>query len=123
MKLRLLGNSIRLRLTRTDVNALGEGRPVVERTEFADGAALEFALVPADVEGIEAHFDGQRLAVRAPTALLTAWASSDRVALAEPDPGAVPAILVEKDFACLSPRAGDDDADTYAHPEEGSSRC
>ena len=123
MKLRLLGNSIRLRLTRTDVNALGEGRPVVERTEFADGAALEFALAPANVDGVEAQFDGQRLTVLAPAELLKTWSTSERVALAEPDPGAVPAILVEKDFACLSPRAGDDDTDTYAHPEEGQRRC
>ncbi len=33
------------------------------------------------------------------------------------DDGALLSILVEKDFACLAPREGEDDSDMYAHPE------
>jgi hypothetical protein len=32
-------------------------------------------------------------------------------------------ILVEKDFACLTKRAGVDDVDTYPHPQEGMLTC
>ncbi len=28
-------------------------------------------------------------------------------------------ILVEKDFACLAPREGEDESDMYPHPLEG----
>ena len=123
MKLRLLGDSIRLRLTRTEVRTAGAGQSVVERTPFADGAVLEFALMPDNVGGVRAVFDGRRLSVLAHPDLLSDWANSDRVALAEPAEDARPRILVEKDFACLTPRDGDDDTDTYPHPEQGERSC
>lgn len=124
MKLRLLGNAIRLRLTRSEVQAAGTGETVVETTSFPGGEVFEFSLSPtASAIGVTASFDGRRLTVAAPPDWLTDWAASDRVALADADEGDGPRILVEKDFACLSPRPGDDDADTFAHPREGIDTC
>ena len=39
------------------------------------------------------------------------------------DDGAKLAILVEKDFACLAPREGEDESDMFPHPDAGSSAC
>ena len=123
MKLRLLGDSIRLRLTRGEVARIGNGETVVETTHFGDGAEFEFALGEGPVDGVEARFDGGRMTVIANPDLLKSWASTDRVALAEKDSAATPQILVEKDFNCLVPRDGNDDADTFAHPEEAHRTC
>jgi hypothetical protein len=32
-------------------------------------------------------------------------------------------ILVEKDFACLAPRAGEDERDMYPHPNADEAQC
>ena len=39
------------------------------------------------------------------------------------DDGEKLSILIEKDFACLAPRAGEDEADMYPHPNVDSAEC
>lgn len=123
MKLRLLGDTIRLRLTRSEVDRVGQGQSIVETTRVDAHSQFEFALAPGDIDGVTAQFDGRRLSVIASPALLETWAATDRVALAEIDPDARLQILVEKDFNCLVPRDGNDDVDTFEHPEQGTRSC
>ena len=50
------------------------------------------------------------------------WAASEQVSIAADetlDDGESLKILVEKDFACLAPREGEDESDRYPHPLEG----
>jgi hypothetical protein len=50
------------------------------------------------------------------------WASTEQVSIAADeslDGGDFLKILVEKDFACLAPRDGEDEADMFPHPLEG----
>ncbi|MEL7536430.1 MAG: hypothetical protein AAFZ58_04785 [Pseudomonadota bacterium] len=123
MKLRIKADSVRLRLTRSEVESIGAGRDVRETTHFAGGHTLEYALEPSADDHLEARFEGQRLIVRAPAAVLVEWAAGDTVTVACPTAVGSPSILVEKDFSCLSPRAGDDDEDAFPHPEEGTRTC
>ncbi len=39
------------------------------------------------------------------------------------DDGSMLDILVEKDFACLTKREGEDESDMYPHPEAGAQSC
>ncbi len=124
MKLRIRNNSIRLRLTQTEVGRfLADGR-VVAVTEFPDGATLEYALVSDDaVGGLTATMRDGSITVRAPADEAREWAGSDRVSLSAgpaADGGQPLALLVEKDFACLAPREGEDESDMYPHPEAGA---
>ena len=32
-------------------------------------------------------------------------------------------VIVEKDFACLTPRDGEDESDMYPHPKAGETTC
>ena len=117
MKLRLFDNSLRLRLTRSEVRAAGAGNTIVDTTTFANGN-FEFALQPVRAaDAVEASFNGQRITVSAPLQLVAEWADSDRVALAAGGAAQQPRVLVEKDFSCLVPRAGGDDDDTFPHPQ------
>lgn len=118
MKLRVRGNSLRLRLTRPEVAALRNG-PVVERLELPGGTALEYRLQAADVAAPEADLAGTVLAVRVPADAAREWVDGEGVSLAGEQPlpsGGTLSILVEKDFACLAERPGEDDSDAYPNP-------
>ena len=57
-----------------------------------------------------------------PAALAAGWANGAEVTIAagQAVPGAdTLRILVEKDFACLSERPGEDDSDAFPHPDAG----
>jgi hypothetical protein len=55
-----------------------------------------------------------------------AWAASEQVSIEGEqtlDDGEKLSILVEKDFACLAPRPGEDESDMYANPDVDSAEC
>jgi len=128
LKLRVRDNSIRLRLTRSEVElvrndglglGLGRGRvPLAGRNNF--DYVLESS--PATVKP-EAHISNNVLTVRIPEAEIISWSESDEVSISASqilDGGDQLNILVEKDFACLAPREGEDETDMYPHPEAGT---
>jgi len=128
MKLRIKGPSLRLRLTQKEVGALAAGAVVEERVPFAGGAELTYRL-RRDAQAPEprAEFAGNVLEVLLPEAQARDWCASDRVTLAHrqgvPGGGALE-LTIEKDFACLAPRAGEDESDHYPHPGAGAGqRC
>ena len=87
---------------------------------FPDGAVLDYALesTPAAAKP-SAHFSDGTLAVRLPESDVQDWASTEQVSIeAEEalDKGDRLKILIEKDFACLAPREGEDESDMYSHP-------
>ncbi len=119
MKLRVRGNSIRLRLNRGEVAALGAGGRVEERVPFGPGVALAYVFEAADVPALVAHFDGARIVVQAPRGEVAAWAAGDDVGMEHEGavaPDETLRILVEKDFACLTGRPGEEDHDAFDNP-------
>ncbi len=125
MKLRIRGNSLRLRLKRGEVDQVAAGQSVTEETQFP-GAALSYRLDVTDDEAILANFVDGGLVICLPESKVAAWASTGEVSLmAEqdlPDGGKL-SLLIEKDFSCLEPGHGrdcDDDSDTFPHPRAES---
>jgi len=122
MKLRLKGDSIRLRLGPGEVQRLLAAGSVVERTGFGLGlASLSYSLeVSPAARAVSAGFDAGRLRVTVPAAEARAWAASaERVAIAadqDAGDGRRLSILVEKDFECLHGQDGDD---AFPNPERG----
>jgi hypothetical protein len=120
MKLRLRGNTIRLRLSRGEVDALTRTHRVEEAVHFGGGVAFVYALVSsAEAEGLDARFEGSRLTVIAPAKLAISWAQGEEVGMSGEralDGGEPLRILVEKDFACVRPREGEDESDMFPHP-------
>jgi len=120
MKIRIKGNSIRLRLMRAEVARMLEEGRVEEVTSFVGGGRLAYSLEKsAVVATLEASFDGRTLAISVPTALLEEWANSELVSLEQslalPD-GSTQRLLVEKDFRCLTFRTDEDESDTFPNP-------
>jgi hypothetical protein len=120
MKLRVRDNSIRLRLTRTEVEKVAAEGLVKASVPFSAGVSFDYVLESslACVEAV-AHFSNGVLTICLPEERTRQWAASEEVSIAAQqslDDGGSLAILVEKDFACLAPREGEDESDMYAHP-------
>ena len=127
MKLRIRDNSIRLRLERAEVDTLRDDGLVSARTGFPGGREFQYIVEssPASVNP-GAFFSDNAVTVRLPATSVLAWANSEQVSIAGDlllDDGAPLNILVEKDFACLAPRAGEDERDMYPHPNADEAQC
>jgi len=127
LKLRILDNSIRLRLTQSEVLLAAAGGPVRGTVSFGGGSRFDYLLSSgAQSAGVGASFSGHELTVTVPGDELRRWAESDAVSIEGSQPAAGAGdlrILVEKDFACLAPRAGEDESDMFPHPEAGKADC
>ena len=120
MKLRIRGDSVRLRLTRGEVANLAAGNAVEEATRFPGGARFRYVLrTRAGVAAVDAGFAADTLTIDLSEIAAREWASSERVeirALLPLSDGEL-SVLVEKDFPCLTTRPGEDDSDAFPRTE------
>jgi hypothetical protein len=120
MKLRIKGNSLRWRLTRSEVSSLSKTGAVWESVSFAPGKQFVYRIEASEADDrVTAIFEDGTLVVSVPEKLVREWADSDQVSIAAMD--LVPTILIEKDFACLEPRRGEDESDMFPNP--GNTFC
>ena len=127
LKLRILDNSIRLRLTRTEVDGVSSDGLVRGQVQFAGRNSFTYVLEssPASVKP-EAHISNNVLTVRIPQLDVKQWAETDQVSISSEqnlDGGNQLKILIEKDYACLAPREGEDESDMFPHPGAGNESC
>jgi len=121
MKLRISGDSIRLRLKISEVDRIAAGESIVEKTHLPD-STLTYSLKMSETEGFSATFRDGKLVVTLPKADAEKWASTDEVSLLSKQPlvdAGKLSLLIEKDFTCLEPghhRDCMDDEDTFPHP-------
>jgi len=115
MKLRIQGQSLRLRLTQTEVAQLRDRRWAGSFIEFSPGQELVYLLEGSfHAKSVSVAFNGQSIRVTVPAHVLTEWADSDQVSIQAPSQTGLH-LLIEKDFQCLHGR-GELDRDAYAHP-------
>lgn len=123
MKLRILDNSIRLRLTRGEVEQVCNDGLVRGRVGFPANRYFDYVLEssPASVK-TEAQLLQNVITVRVPQDDVHKWAKSAQVSIESEqmlEDGEQLRILIEKDFACLAPRAGEDESDMFPNPGAG----
>jgi hypothetical protein len=125
VKLRIKGNSLRLRVSRSEVARLLTGERVEETIHFApqETAKLTYAL-EQQLSGIAPtvqYSDGD-VTVRIPAHQAIAWCLTDQVGIVESislgTRGSLD-LVIEKDFACLD-RSNEDNQDTFANPKAGA---
>ena len=120
MKLRLRADTLRLRLSRTDVATFRDVGRVEATTRFPGGASLRYVLERGEGDRFEARLDGSSVSVRVPRSLAETWTDSETVGIdgeVRLDDGAALRLLIEKDFACLTENRPED-RDAYPHPHE-----
>jgi len=119
MKLRLQGNSVRLRLTRSDVERLRDAGLVEELVDFGSGEALTYRLLSRPEPGpVRAGFREGAITVSMSMDVAQGWASSDEVGI-HAQSGAL-TISIEKDFRCLTRPPEEQQRDAYPHPGQRS---
>lgn len=118
MKLRIKGNSIRLRLTQSEVATFAQTGYLEEHTVFAN-TTLTYALAKtATVQELSATMEGTTITVQVPIATAQNWTDTTEVgfqnqyAFAD---GHSLFLLVEKDFVCLD-NTFEDQSDNYPNP-------
>lgn len=126
MKLRIKGNSIRLRLTRSEVAEFAQTGKFGETSFFGPGRGdqLIYSIEVTDSDSLSASFRDGRLTVHIPQHLADEWTSTENVGIEGVSSigsyGEIH-ILVEKDFVCLT-RDDEDPNENYPHPK-GDARC
>ncbi|MTI22341.1 hypothetical protein E1176_15015 [Fulvivirga sp. RKSG066] len=118
MKIRIKGNSLRLRLSQSEVEEFVSDQIVSDSISFGNNQLI-YALQAEERENIAAKYDNHFITVCVPQSLASTWATTDQVSLREEfllNDSEKLSILIEKDFQCLKPRSGEDESDLYANP-------
>ena len=123
MKLRIKGNSLRLRVTKSEVLQLRVDGRLSETVNFGEsGTSLVFMIsVIKDASKITVNFEHGELTVAVPEDLAIKWAYSDQIGIKATY--TAPTVLIEKDFACLEPRSDEDENDMFPHPGQMIKEC
>ena len=122
MKLRIRGNSLRFRLTQEEVKQLEGGGSVVESLRLGPlpQQQLTYSLHSrVDAQAIALEYRSGTLGVFLPSQMCEGWMDSDQVGFRGEIPvegGEPVTVLVEKDFACLTPRDPVEDAGAFPNP-------
>lgn len=117
MKLRIRHNSIRLRLTQTEVAQLRDAGVVEEHIEFEQGQCLTYRIhSDPDRQTVSAEYRDGNILLTVPKPMVVAWANSSQVGMEAAGPLRV---MIEKDFKCLDPADPEDNVDTFPNPLEG----
>jgi hypothetical protein len=121
MKIRIQGNSIRLRLSQSEVDTFAKTGMVHDRIQFGNtaGEALSYILEKAEVRQLGAAYAPNQIKVFVPANLAAEWTETELVGLERSmdlGEGNSLRILVEKDFQCLTEREGEDESDNFPNP-------
>lgn len=118
MKLRIKGNSIRLRLTKTEVEQFDKEGKVQESVQFGPEHFFYYQIVShPDLRELNLVYEDHTMRVEVPAALAEEWTKTSQIGFEQEINSGSSHIhlLVEKDFQCLH-RDNAEEPDNYAHP-------
>lgn len=125
MKIRIKGNSIRYRLTKTEVETFCKTGIFKESTEFGESTFTYVLQAKKNIDLLWANYTQNTITLYLNDRELSSWAISDRVGysstMALPN-GEQLSLLLEKDFACLD-NTTEDQSDNYPNPKSDTDRC
>jgi hypothetical protein len=118
MKIRIKGNSLRYRLTKSEVSILASQGIIQENTEFP-GNTLTYAIKASALDELTADFKQSTVTLNIPQATLQQWVTTNQVGVERhmplPDGGSF-FLLLEKDFKCIDVDANEDQSDFFENP-------
>ena len=116
MKLRIKGNSLRMRLSQAEVDEFASSGKVRNTICFGE-TSLFYELRKGEIYSV--LFRDQKIVVEVPNQEATEWVSTDQVGIEETitvgDDRDL-SIFIEKDFKCLTDRANEDESDLFENP-------
>jgi len=121
MKLRIQDNSLRLRLTKPEVDSIISGKSVAASTLFGESAFV-YQLIPSNESGLSAKFKNGEISVFINEDLAKTWVDETKVGFE--DTLIINEqklhLLIEKDFKCLSPAREGKENEMFENP---STKC
>jgi hypothetical protein len=118
MKLRIKGNSIRIRVSKTEVTNFEKNGELNESTFFGTNHFHYCLKRTASSETLFADYNNDCITVHVPTSLAMEWTSTDMVGFNHKMPLGNEEhlfLLVEKDFVCLD-NTFEDQSDNFPNP-------
>jgi hypothetical protein len=125
MKVRIKGDSLRLRLSRSEVSRVLSGDRLEETIHFGPepNASFTYALQQESSERRSTiQYSGNEVTITIPASRAQLWGVTDQVGIAEDinlgENGSL-ALLIEKDFACLDGSEAENQ-DAFPNPNAGA---
>ncbi|PKA99846.1 hypothetical protein B0O79_3568 [Flavobacteriaceae bacterium MAR_2009_75] len=118
MKIRIRGNSVRYRLTKTEVETFCTTGLYAETTDFSTQKFTYELRTQKNLSELQADFIDHTITIWVPEKEINNWADSSIVGFKNEfklDTGKTISLLVEKDFVCLDER-DEDESDNYPNP-------
>ena len=123
MKLRIKGNTIRFRLTQTEIDSIRNGS-VEDKTDFPGGSSLIYKIQKGS--SFDCEFRNGEVIISVTSNVIEDWTNSSQVSIDNSitlNDGSQLEISLEKDFKCLTVRPKEDETDMYPNPLEKHSKC
>ncbi|MBK7224865.1 MAG: hypothetical protein WAS56_10030 [Saprospiraceae bacterium] len=123
MKLRFSKNSVRLRLSKGEIDYLSKNGNIYEHIQFGPSTEQLFTYCIEQVDSQKYSFsiNEKRATVFMPKTECVEWCNSDTIvgkdATLDFETGSF-YILLEKDFQCLTPRKNEDESDNFENPNK-----
>ena len=118
MKIRIKGNTVRYRLSKTEVLTLAETGKLEEHTEFLHGTLI-YSIRQVENDKLSADFSQNIISLQVPGTALQNWANTDQVGIEGQmslSNGNVLYLLLEKDFKCIDSEVTEDQSDYFENP-------
>ncbi|QWX83545.1 hypothetical protein H0I23_13960 [Cellulophaga sp. HaHaR_3_176] len=119
MKIRIKGNTIRYRLTKSEVETFCETGIFSEQTEFGSTFFTYELKAKKDLKNLEADYVNNTVTIYFPEENTKNWATNSVVGfnnLHTTKTGSELSILIEKDFVCMDETV-EDQSDNYPNPK------
>lgn len=119
MKIRIKGNSVRYRLTKTEVATFCEKGSFMEQTNFDQNTFTYGLIAKENILNLEAEFANNTIILALPKKEADIWATSSRVGYDNTvvlQNGQELYLLLEKDFVCMDETI-EDQSDNYPNPK------
>ena len=121
MKIRIKGNSVRFRLTKSEVETFSKTGIFKEETVFATKTLIYALVAKEGITELEADYTAETITIYFPKSEQVAWATNTKIGYSNSvdwnDKNAL-SLLVEKDFTCLD-NTIEDQSDNYPNPKLG----
>lgn len=120
MKLRIKGNSVRIRLTKSEVIKIFEEGYLQEETKFLQGRFIYALQSSAEIKTLSAAIADNKITMYVPGDFVKDWSENNVVGCSgniRVSENENLLLLLEKDFVCLDTTT-EDQSDNYSNPKQ-----
>ncbi|TVZ16598.1 DUF7009 family protein [Maribacter sp. MAR_2009_72] len=119
MKIRIKGNSVRFRLTQSEVRTLSEHGEIYDSTNFGETEFKYGVVLDNKIHNLHTSFNNNCIVLKMPSSIGKEWYSNDIITFdhtVETTKNQSLYLLLEKDFTCLD-NTIEDQSDNYPNPK------